>query len=141
MPPLRVFESSGLSPQLPSMRKKSTNFAETKAPDSVTSAARAKHERQVHNRILRDLPAKDRDLVLSKSQHTELPVRSILNDMGEPIKSVYFVDSGLASILNVMPDGKSVEVGLAGAEGFVGLPLIVGFKTSATQAVMQIAGA
>ena len=60
--------------------------------------------------------------------------------MAEPIKYGYFITSGLASILNVMSDGKSVEVGLSGKEGFVGLPLIVGFGTSPTQAVMQIGG-
>ena len=42
----------------------------------------------------------------------------------------YFVNDGLASVLNVMADGKSVEVGLAGKEGFIGLPLIVGLSTS-----------
>ena len=46
----------------------------------------------------------------------------------------------MASIMNVMPDGKSVEVGLTGQEGFVGLPIAVGFETSPTLAVMQVAG-
>jgi CRP-like cAMP-binding protein len=39
-----------------------------------------------------------------------------------------------------MSDGKSVEVGLTGKEGFVGLPLIVGFTTSASRVITQIAG-
>jgi len=46
----------------------------------------------------------------------------------------------MASILNVMNDGKSVEVGLAGPEGFVGIPLIAGFRTSATRIVVQAVG-
>lgn len=60
--------------------------------------------------------------------------------MNEPIAHGYFINGGLASILNVMSDGKSVEVGLSGKEGFVGLPLIVGFERSPTHTVMQIAG-
>src|SRR4029077_6383279 len=36
------------------------------------------------------------------------------------------------------PDGKSVEVGLVGKEGFVGVPLVAGFRTSPTRAVAQI---
>ena len=36
--------------------------------------------------------------------------------------------------------GKSVEVGLTGKDGFVGLPLLVGFSSGPTQAVVQIAG-
>jgi CRP-like cAMP-binding protein len=64
----------------------------------------------------------------------------VLNEIAEPIENTYFINSGLASILTVMPSGKSVEVGLVGAEGWVGLPLLVGFKTSPTRAVTQIAG-
>jgi CRP-like cAMP-binding protein len=44
-------------------------------------------------------------------------------------------------ILNVLPNGKSVEVGLTGKEGFVGLPLVVGYRTSPNQAMVQIEGA
>ncbi len=36
---------------------------------------------------------------------------------------------------------RGVEVGLTGKEGFVGVPLIVGYKTSPTRVIMQIAGA
>ncbi|MFZ3217092.1 MAG: Crp/Fnr family transcriptional regulator [Candidatus Acidiferrales bacterium] len=39
-----------------------------------------------------------------------------------------------------MTGGKSVEAGLAGKEGFAGLPLAVGLKTSSTQVLMQVAG-
>lgn len=41
------------------------------------------------------------------------------------------------SVLAVQPDGKSVEVGLIGKEGFVGLPLLVGYHTSPTRVVTQ----
>lgn len=40
----------------------------------------------------------------------------------------------------MMVDGKSVEVGLAGKEGFIGLPLIAGLSTSATRVIMQVSG-
>jgi CRP-like cAMP-binding protein len=44
----------------------------------------------------------------------------------------------LISILSVFPDGKSVEVGLVGKEGFIGIPLVAGFRTSPTRAIAQI---
>ena len=62
----------------------------------------------------------------------------VLHEPGEPIKFGYFLNSGLASVLTVLTEGKSVEVGLTGKEGFVGLPLIVGFSTSPTRTVIQI---
>ena len=64
----------------------------------------------------------------------------LLNEIAEPIEWAYFVNSGLASFLNVMADGKSVEVGLAGNEGFVGVPLLAGFSTSPYRVVMQVDG-
>jgi len=56
---------------------------------------------------------------------------------GETIKLGYFVNTGLMSILAVQPDGKSVEVGLIGKEGFSGLPLLVGYRSSPTRVVTQ----
>src|SRR6266446_5855601 len=63
-----------------------------------------------------------------------------LHDVGDTLQSAYFCNTGLISILSVFPDGKSVEVGLVGKEGFIGSPLIAGFRTSPTQAVAQIEG-
>jgi CRP-like cAMP-binding protein len=61
----------------------------------------------------------------------------VLHEPGEAIKSVYFLNNGLGSVLTTQPDGKTVEVGLIGREGFVGLPIIFGFKTSGLRVVTQ----
>jgi CRP-like cAMP-binding protein len=92
----------------------------------------------IHNEILRSLPRKEFDTVFAALEFVDLPVRTILNDPGEAITSCYFVNSGLVSILSVLSEGKSVEVGLTGKEGFVGLPLVVGLKTSGARAIVQI---
>jgi CRP-like cAMP-binding protein len=94
----------------------------------------------IHNEILLGLPRKERDAVFPCLELVEMRTHDLLNEMGEPIEYCYFVNSGLASILNVTADGKSVEVGLTGKEGLVGLPLVVGLKTSASRVVAQIAG-
>ena len=93
---------------------------------------------KIENAILLSLPRKERERVLSKSQFVVLPARTILTERAEPIEFGYFLNSGVASILHVLSDGKSVEVGLTGREGFVGLPVLVGFRTSPTTAVIQI---
>jgi CRP-like cAMP-binding protein len=92
----------------------------------------------IQNEILLGLPRKERALVLSKSEFVALPARTVLSEMAGPIESCYFLNSGVASIIHVMNDGKSVEVGLTGKEGFVGLPLVVGYRTSPTRAIVQI---
>jgi CRP-like cAMP-binding protein len=94
----------------------------------------------VANTLLLGLSRKESEQVFSKLKFMKLPVRSVLNEMAEPIEFGYFINSGLASVLSVMKDGKSVEVGLTGVEGFVGVPRIVGLKTSPTRVIMQVAG-
>ena len=94
----------------------------------------------IHNEILLSLSAKECAAVFANLDFVELPTGTIGNELGETIKDCYFVNSGLFSILSVLSDGKSVEVGLTGKEGFVGLPLVVGLKTSAARSIVQIAG-
>ena len=70
----------------------------------------------------------------------DLPIHTVLNQEAKSIEYGYFINEGLASILTVMAGGKSVEVGLTGEEGFVGLPLVAGFKSSSTRVIIQIDG-
>src|ERR1700739_4276920 len=79
---------------------------------------------RIQNHILLALPHNVRNAVLAKSQFVHLPIPEVLNEIGAPIQHAYFIESGLSSILNVLQNGKSVEVGLTGREGFVGIPLI-----------------
>jgi CRP-like cAMP-binding protein len=92
----------------------------------------------IHNRILLGLPAKDFELLLPKLEFVRLKVHHVIHEPGDSLKSAYFPNSGLVSILSVFPDGKCVEVGLVGKEGFVGLPLVAGFRTANTRAIIQI---
>src|SRR5271154_4016060 len=92
------------------------------------------------NLILLSLPGHELTAAVKKLEFVELPTHSVLHEAGEPLAHAHFINSGLASVLNVMTDGKSVEVGLAGKEGFIGLPLVVGLSTSPTQVVMQVEG-
>jgi CRP-like cAMP-binding protein len=94
----------------------------------------------LENELLLDLPAKECQAIYSQLVFMPLRTHDVLNEDGAPIQYGYFMNSGLASVLNVMEDGKSVEVGLTGKEGFVGLPLIVGFKSSPARVIVQIEG-
>jgi len=94
----------------------------------------------VRNLLLLDLPPRECDSAFSQLTFVQLRLRDLLQEPGEPIKYVYFVDSGLVSVLSIMTDGKSVEVGLCGREGCTGTPIAVGLKSSATRVVVQIEG-
>jgi CRP-like cAMP-binding protein len=92
---------------------------------------------QVHNEILLSLPRVESEVVMPKLEFVRLKLHQVLHEAGETLRSAYFCDSGMFSVLNVMPDGKSVEVGLIGKEGFSGTPLVAGFRTSHTRTVVQ----
>src|ERR1700729_1888990 len=94
----------------------------------------------LENELLLDLPDKECQTIYSQLVFMPLRTHDVLNEAAAPIQYAYFLNSGLASVLNVMEDGKSVEVGLTGKEGFVGLPLLVGFKSSPSRIIVQIAG-
>src|SRR5271165_1700082 len=92
----------------------------------------------VHNLILLDLPLKKCEILFPKLEMVRLKTHHVLHEPGDTLKSAYFCNTGLVSILSVFPDGKSVEVGLVGKEGFVGVPLVAGFRIAPTRAIAQI---
>ena len=94
----------------------------------------------LHNALLLNLPVKECESIYPQLAFMPLPTHAVLNEAGEQIKYAYFMNSGLASVLNVTHAGKSVEVGLTGKEGFVGLPLLVGFQSSPARVIIQIEG-
>ncbi|MGD0825950.1 MAG: Crp/Fnr family transcriptional regulator [Terriglobales bacterium] len=91
----------------------------------------------VGNKILLNLSREEFDPVLSKLELVRLKLHQIIYEAGETIKSGYFVNDGVISVLAVQPDGKSVEIGLIGSEGFAGLPLLVGYSSSPTRLITQ----
>ena len=95
---------------------------------------------QLHNEILLRLPRKECTVLFPSLEFIQLSTHTVLHEANRPITHGYFIDGGLASFLNTMENGRTVEVGLAGKEGFVGLPLVVDFSTSPLQVVMQVAG-
>lgn len=96
--------------------------------------------RDIHNKILLGLSGRESEMLSPKLEFIRLQVQQVLHEPGDTLKSAYFPNSGLVSILTVFPDGKVVEVGLVGSEGFVGLPLVAGFRTANTRAIVQIEG-
>jgi CRP-like cAMP-binding protein len=92
------------------------------------------------NRILHALPRRELKALLPQLELVQLPLHMVLNETAKPINHGYFLSSGLASILTVLKHNRIIEVGLTGTEGFVGLPLVAGFKSSAARVIVQIKG-
>ena len=59
----------------------------------------------------------------------------------KPIGFVYFIETGVGSLVNTMANGQAAEVGTIGNEGLVGLPLVFGDDRAPTSVYVQVPGA
>jgi CRP-like cAMP-binding protein len=81
------------------------------------------------------------ETVADVAQAYTAELREMVYEIGEPIEHVLFPIDAVYSLVNVMDDGRSVEVGTVGREGFVGVPVLLeGGYTSEHQAFAQIGG-
>jgi CRP-like cAMP-binding protein len=92
------------------------------------------------NRLLATLAEADLELLRPFLETVELPVRFTLFQALRLIRYVYFLDTGFASIVAKTTTGASIEVGIVGREGMVGVPVILGQKRSPHESYMQVAG-
>ena len=79
------------------------------------------------NLILLSLPDKEYNLLRPHLEAiTTFPSTKILQEPGEKIEFAYFLNDGMASLVALSHDGRSVEVGIVGKEGMVGMSLTQG---------------
>jgi len=92
------------------------------------------------NEILNSIPEAEYKRLRPELEFVQLPHHQILHEAGERIEFAYFLNEGLASLVVLTSDGRSVEVGIVGHEGVVGTPLAVGLHRGPYRSIMQIAG-
>lgn len=61
----------------------------------------------------------------------------ILFEPGDVIKHVYFPNSGVVSLISMVEPRSTLEVGIVGNEGIVGISLFLGFRHSLNRALVQ----
>ena len=89
------------------------------------------------NRLLAALPEEDVQRFFSDLHPVSFPLRHVIYEVGAPLDYVYFIEQGLASILMNMSNGSTVEVGMIGTEGMVGMPALLGGVISNRQFIVQ----
>jgi CRP-like cAMP-binding protein len=92
------------------------------------------------NVILLSIPDREYNLLRPNLEPVDLPTQRMLHEAGERIQFAYFLNDGLASLVVLTRDGRSVEIGIVGREGVVGTPLAVGLHRGPYRAIMQIPG-
>lgn len=92
------------------------------------------------NRLLAGLSPGDFALLQPHLSAVDLPLRRQLELRGRPIEYVYFLDSGLASMVVSSGAQHSVEVGIIGSEGMTGLSVLLGTDRATHETFIQTAG-
>jgi len=79
----------------------------------------------VQNRILAALPHEEFTRLLPHLETVYLDKGEIVYLTGDDIQFAYFLVSGLLSFLFTTETGSTIEVGMVGNEGIVGVPVIL----------------
>lgn len=94
----------------------------------------------VANGLLAALPPEEYKRLLPHLEPVSLKLKQVLYGPRELIGHVYFLSSGIVSLLTVLKDDASVEVAMVGNEGMVGLAVFQGVGTTPSKAIVQLAG-
>lgn len=92
------------------------------------------------NRLLAALPREEYERILPHLSHVTFDLGEVVYESGAQMEHIYFPTDAIVSLLYLMENGASAEMGMAGKEGLVGVALFMGGNTMPNRAVIQSAG-
>ena len=92
------------------------------------------------NRLLAALPVAQFARWLPELESVTMPLGKSLYESGGTLSHSYFPTTSIVSLLYVMENGSSAEIGVVGNEGIVGIALFMGGQTTPSRAIVQSAG-
>jgi CRP-like cAMP-binding protein len=123
---------------------RSSNFSRARCGGQPTFARGAawtdRTSFKPRNRLLATLPREDLLGLWPDCQLVPLVRGSVLFGADEPLTRVYFVETGVVSLVAVFGDRSTSEMAMVGREGVVGLGTLLGGDTGFGQCVVQATG-
>ncbi|MDB4905421.1 MAG: transcriptional regulator, Crp/Fnr family [Gemmatimonadetes bacterium] len=92
------------------------------------------------NRLLRLAPAAEYERLAPHLETVRLTRRQLLYGPNEPIRYVYFPQTGVLSAISHLHENRAVEVGTIGNEGMLGLPVFLMSDRAPLEAVVHVPG-
>jgi CRP-like cAMP-binding protein len=89
------------------------------------------------NQLIAGLSNDDLALLAPHLQPVSFAVGDFITRAGDPIDSFCFLEQGIAGVLDSLDDDRRYAVGLIGAEGFIGWPLLMGDNRSPYDVMMR----
>jgi CRP-like cAMP-binding protein len=90
------------------------------------------------NKLLACLPRADFERLRPRLKTVPLVAKQTLHRVNEPVREVFFLNGGVASITTVMENGTMVEVATVGNEGLVGINAFFGGLMPGGETMMQV---
>jgi len=103
-------------------------------------AATATKKDAIQNHLLAGVTDEELERLLPNLQPLNLPLGKVLYESGEKMDFVYFPTTAIISLLYIMENGSSAEIGVVGNDGLVGIAIFMGGDTTPNRAVVQSAG-
>lgn len=101
---------------------------------------KAKEKETRKNFLLGSLPDTEFERVKSHLEPISLKLGQVLYESGDKMDYVYFPTTSIISLLYVMENGTTAEIGVVGNDGILGIALFMGGDTTPNRAVIQSAG-
>lgn len=92
------------------------------------------------NHLIAALPADEFIRIKPKLETVSLSLGEVIYESGEMLEYIYFPTTAIISLLYIMQNGSTAEIGMAGNDGLVGVALYMGGSTTPSRAVVQSAG-
>ncbi len=92
------------------------------------------------NHLLEALPYEDFERIRPVLESVSLKLGHVLYESGDTMTHIYFPTTAIISLLYIMENGGTAEIGIAGNNGLVGIALFMGGDTTSSRAVVQSAG-
>jgi CRP-like cAMP-binding protein len=109
-----------------------SSAASGRAPPSLPAVAAA-----LQNRLIAALPAAARNSLLALCEPVQLSLSETLCEAGEDTRHVYFPTDAFISLLARIDEHPSLEMGMIGREGMLGLQLSLSVSRAPLRALVQ----
>jgi len=92
------------------------------------------------NHLLAALPAVEFNRINKHLEPVTFELGDVIYESGDKMDHVYFPTTAIVSLLYVMENGGTAEIGVVGNDGILGIALFMGGDTTPNRAVIQSAG-
>lgn len=92
------------------------------------------------NLLLASLPREERERLDPFLEWAEVEVEEVLIEPDAPFRQVFFPFDAVTSTLQELGDGSTIETGLIGVEGMIGIQLWLRMPSTPTRTIVQVAG-